>query len=232
MIYNKSKLVISLYHGTSTIFLDSIVENGLGGINPIKEWKVYELSRDVYTLSKKYLSNTNLYQKNSYSFKKMIEQKSDGNFNFMHGNTYVTPSKKTAINYAISNKYGSEILSYTIEFFLKILDLDRKNLTTYLFSKYPEINNWIAFNPSPILIEIKNIDTKYLLNEHGKNPKESIKFIIKTIVDMPNSYESILQQTNFRLNSIIDKGSLIFWEIKLHKLKFSNPSYTLYELNL
>ena len=39
---------VTLYHGTSSFFLDSILENGLGGVNIIKEWGVLDLVNEMY----------------------------------------------------------------------------------------------------------------------------------------------------------------------------------------
>lgn len=39
---------VTLYHGTSSIFLPSILENGLGGINAVKEWGILELAREIF----------------------------------------------------------------------------------------------------------------------------------------------------------------------------------------
>ena len=33
----KNELTVDLFHGTSTIFLNSIIRNGLGGINPVED---------------------------------------------------------------------------------------------------------------------------------------------------------------------------------------------------
>lgn len=43
-------LNIHLYHGTSTLFLDSILKHGLAGVNPVKEWELVELCNEVYTI--------------------------------------------------------------------------------------------------------------------------------------------------------------------------------------
>jgi hypothetical protein len=39
---------ISLYHATSTLFLDSIEKYGLGGLNIIKEWNVLAFVKEIY----------------------------------------------------------------------------------------------------------------------------------------------------------------------------------------
>ena len=67
-ITNNGKLMIPLFHGTSTIFLESIIENGLGGRNPIKDLNLFELANEVYTLSEKYLKDTELYKVSYGSF--------------------------------------------------------------------------------------------------------------------------------------------------------------------
>lgn len=51
-IFDKNgRLLIDLYPGTSTLFLDSIIGNGLGAVNPMKEWGILELAREVGYLS-------------------------------------------------------------------------------------------------------------------------------------------------------------------------------------
>jgi len=41
-IVRDGKFTIPLFHGTSTVFLDSIREHGLGGINPIDKMGVMQ----------------------------------------------------------------------------------------------------------------------------------------------------------------------------------------------
>src|ERR1044071_6013102 len=92
MINDENHLTIDLFHGTSTLFMDSIIQNGLGGINPVIEWKLLELSKEVYELSEQHLQETKLFKVSSTSFKKMTEQSNGGSFNFQHGDTYLSPS--------------------------------------------------------------------------------------------------------------------------------------------
>ena len=54
-----NKISVDLYHGTSTLFLDSIIENGLGGVNPVTEWNLIELCKEVYKLK-----NTEFHKNN------------------------------------------------------------------------------------------------------------------------------------------------------------------------
>ena len=50
-IIQNGRLSIPLYHGTSTLFVDSIANHGLGGMNPVKEWSLLELAKEVLLLS-------------------------------------------------------------------------------------------------------------------------------------------------------------------------------------
>jgi len=40
----------ALYHGTLSLFLDGIIKNGLGGMNPISEWKNLDLAREIHPM--------------------------------------------------------------------------------------------------------------------------------------------------------------------------------------
>ncbi len=153
VINSKGELVIDLYHGTSSIFLDSIISNGLGGIDPIAEWDILELSKEVYTLSEQYLQETDLFRNASDLLNNMVEQYSGGS-NFQHGNTYLSPSRFTAVNYSASAEYGSELLSYTMRFLKKLNDRNIPNLKE-LRKKYKNIFDLINVRPAPILVEVK-----------------------------------------------------------------------------
>jgi hypothetical protein len=124
MIDAENRLTIDLYHWTSSLFLDTIVQNGLGAINPVMEWNLLELSKEVYKLSEEFLKETTYFMISSDSFKRMAEQKPSTGFNFQHGDTYLSASRYTAANYAINKRYGSEILTYTIDFLQQLLKLD------------------------------------------------------------------------------------------------------------
>ena len=50
-IIQNGRLSIPLYHGTPTLFVDSIANHGLGGMNPVKEWSLLELAKEVLLLS-------------------------------------------------------------------------------------------------------------------------------------------------------------------------------------
>ena len=230
MITDDGKLTIDLYHGTSTLFLDSIIQKGLGAVNPVNEWKLLELSKEVYALSEQYIKETNFFLKKSYSFKKMTEQSSGGSFNFQHGDTYLTPSKQTAARYAINTRYGSEMLTYTIDFLKELISLDIQYVKTNLFRKYPKIFGLIEANPSPLLIRVSNVSINSLLSEYGDDPGANLEDVKQMMNESRDFSETALQQTNFRLVTSVPLTDLKIWLINVQKWNLLSPQYNLYEI--
>jgi len=232
IINAEDKLTVDLFHGTSTLFLDSIVQNGLGALNPITEWKLLELSKEVYNLSDQYLKETKLFQVSSFSFKNMTEQSNGGAFNFQHGDTYLSPSLKTAVHYAIHKEYGSELLTYTIKLLKELLNKDIPYVKQDLFSKYSKIFGLIESKPSPLLIQVKNVKASSLLNEHGKDPSHNLEQMQEMINESKEFFELMMQQTNFRLTRPVETSNLIFWLINVQIWDIHSPKYNLYEIKI
>lgn len=230
IINAENQLTVDLFHGTSTLFLDSIIQNGLGGLNPVAEWKLLELCKEVYELSEQHLKETNLFQVSSFSFKKMAEQSNGGAFNFQHGDSYLSPSKQTAARYAINKEYGSELLTYTINFLKELLNKDIPYVKTDLFRKFPKIFGLIKAKPSPLLIQVKNVNASSLLNEHGEDPKYNLEQMQEMMNDRKELYDAVMQQTNFRLTAPVETSNLKFWLINVQKWNNLTPQYNLYQI--
>ncbi len=223
-------LNFDLYHGTSTLFLDSIVQHGLGAINPVKEWNILDLCREVYELSEEYLRDTQLYANSIHSFKMMAEQSNEKVFNYQHGDTYLSPAKSTAIRYAINKEYGSEMLTYTIDFLKELLKKEISYVSTELYQKYWKIYDLIEAKPSPLLVQIKNVNINSLLSEKGDDPIINLNILQDFIKEGNESFEIMGQQLNFRLTTPIDLKNLQFWLINVHKYHQFAPLYNLYEI--
>lgn len=79
-------LPLPLYHGTSTLFLSGIAESGLGGKNPLAEWKVLDFARAILPLVQEHFSRDRGWMQKAQSFGFMAEQLS-ASMNFQHGDT-------------------------------------------------------------------------------------------------------------------------------------------------
>lgn len=227
----KENLGIKLYHGTSTLFLDSILKKGLAGTNPIDDWKVLNLGLEIYTLCEKHLYGDNSFLNKKATFKEMIDQSNKGSFNFQHGQTYITPSKQTAIRYAINNEYGSEFLSRVIFFLKKLLELEINLVTNDLYKKYPKIYGLLEARPSPVLIEINDVRKSDLLNEHGSEPESNFNLLEEYKSETSIMFDLLTQQINFRLINSVAPKELKSWMINVVKWHSVMPEFNLYEIN-
>ncbi len=227
LIDSQNKLTIDLYHGTSTIFLESILRNGLGAINPISDWDILTFGKDVNALCEQFIIG---YKNDKYGkaglFKTMLNQ---SNVRFQHGDVCLSPSRQTAVRYTVSQKYGSELLSTAMKYFEK-LELEFPNSIEILYKKYRHILNFRNVKPSAILIQVKNLDIKHLLSETGDDPIINFKRIDEILEDENSHFDSDTQQINFRLKEPIYKNNLKIWLINITKWDPIFPDYFLHEL--
>ncbi|MAQ95723.1 MAG: hypothetical protein CMM84_19625 [Rhodothermaceae bacterium] len=107
-------LLIPLYHGTSSLFLPSIIEHGLGGRNPVGEYRAHDALRLALSVCDVHLVDDEewVYLVRPTAVRMLGGEVTAGGFNFRHGAPYLSPSRRSATSYATSNKYGSEIISY------------------------------------------------------------------------------------------------------------------------
>jgi hypothetical protein len=224
-------LTIPLYHGTSTLFLGSIIKHGLGGFNAMKEWKIFELAKEVYNLSEEHLIHTDLFKRSSASFSKMVNQSNADIYNWQHGETYLSSSSQTAARYAINKEYGSELLTYTLNFLNQLLKLNLSYVKGDLYRKYENVFALIEMRPAPILIEVEGVPKSSLIDELGNDPQlqfANIEDVLQSGVADPQLY---LQRTNFRLVSPIPVSSRIkFWLIDVKYWHQFDSHYDLYEI--
>ncbi len=223
-------LPIELFHGTSTLFLDSIIEHGLGGYSPVKEWNLIELSREIYALSETYLSETRLFLKSSYSFKSMTEQVNQGSLNWQHGNTYLSASEFTAARYAVSKQFGSELLTYIIDFLQELKRAGIANELNNLYKRYRQVFNLLDAHPSPLLIGIKGLYVADLSDEQGGDCAANIEEIAEAMDVEEPMRDVYLQQCNFRLHRTVDRSRLTFWLINVQDSVSLSPKYNLYKI--
>jgi hypothetical protein len=221
-------LPIPLYHGTSTLFLDSIIEKGLGGANPVQELKLMELCKEVYKFSEEHLKGTKLFEVSGQVLQRMSEQSNIGAFNWQHGHVYLSPSQQTAVNYAISKEFGSELLTYTIMFLKELILLEVPYVINDMYKKYRKVFGMINARASPLLIKINEIYTTSLTTEHGDDCSNSIKEIDELMNLEDHTRQMFLQQTNFRLITPIP--TLDIFLINIKEWKEWSPSYNLYRI--
>lgn len=102
-------LPFPLYHGTSTIWRESIIEHGLGGHDVLKELQALAFYNQCRVHLQSIPADKLAADLHPYLIDLIATQRvTAAGFNFRHGGTYLTPSRNTAERYA--NRYGSELL--------------------------------------------------------------------------------------------------------------------------
>jgi len=175
-ILSNNILNIPLYHGTSTLFLNSILENGLAGKNIIYEFKIIDKFKSLVTIGDDLLSHDTEWLSARYILEQIVSQNiTDTGYNFRHGGAYLTPSINKAKYYATVNRYGSELLSQ----YFNVIDiihnkLPSHNIISQIKGENPGTFNYYNKEHNPIVIKLMDIPIQYLKNENGDNPDEQV----------------------------------------------------------
>ncbi|NGP53578.1 hypothetical protein G6N75_08690 [Thioalkalivibrio sp. XN8] len=222
---------LDLYHGTSSLFLRSIQEFGLGAKNPVDAWRILEFGRYVLPLAEAYLEARSEYLVQVDAFRTMLSQSRAG-MNFQHGNTYASPSKFTAVRYALSNRHGSEILSYALSLFEAMLIKSVPGLPGPVPEQYPKI--WQALNArsAPILIRVKSAPISALRSEFDEPPEEQVEWLESLRTSDSEVFPVLAQQCNFRIIQPTDPSMLEISLIVASGHDPTGPEYRLYPLSL
>jgi len=226
-IVKDGKLTIILYHGTSSFFVESIVNHGLGAVNLIESLKVLPLLKRLYDIANRIFQNDEEWILNKLCIDNIVKQEiTKGGFNFRHGSTYLTPVELTAARYAINNPFGSEAISTTLSLYDKILQKD----PNYQFDD--EIKNSLLFKKSlskykPILIKVKNVKTSYLKGETDESILKVLGKLENALKEDERLFNVIAQQINFELIKSIEASQLEIFDIIVTKEDSIFPEYKL-----
>ncbi len=209
------------YHGTSTLFLDSIRKKGLGGINPNTEFKNLEVLKFLAGICEKNIANTSDYKVFREATLAMVNQvSSDMDYegktyrvNFSHEGIYVSMSKVRAARYAAMNKYGSEILERIIILhnILKKYSIDFKVPDSINLFDYEKV---IGIETKPIIVMVNGIEHDRLVPEVVFPEMLSLRALEFEIENWSEKdrFEK-LQFYNFRILEAVPISNLAFYEL-------------------
>lgn len=228
------------YHGTSDLFLDSILEHGLGGVNPTYEYKYLDTLKKLFELAEQHIMSkkdfqdiydTTLAMTKQAKLKTTFEGKEEI-LNFRHDGIYIALSPERAVSYATINKYGSEVLSTS----MKLIDLLEKYRVNY---SHLEVNVEMLLqlkkvNPKPIVIKILNLNEDELEKEDGKTAKEALDWLrtLTPFLSEKMKFE-FYQFCNFKLIEPIPVTNLEVYAVDFEG-KFGNHdfNYTMTKIKL
>ena len=188
------RMAVPLYHGTSKLFLPSIQSGGLGAQDPNVTFRTREMLDELASAREwNWHEDPDLL-----AVRNIVDQRvTSGGFNFRHGSTYLSPSKTTAVRYALDNRFGSELLSTTFCMFerLKAYDLRKAH---EIIEKYPELLKLHEMPHQPLLVEALDVPIRNLRSEDGKDPTHTLS-MLRENADGP--HRVIWQQLNFELTA-------------------------------
>ena len=191
-------LEFPLYHGTSSIFIESILKQGLGASRPKGIFDINILQNLADELSNKSQS-TEWWQANSLIIEKMIAQKvTQAGFNFCYCGTYFSPSRSTAVNYA-NNVFGSELISEIFFAHKALHDVNPKAALKVIPNSHA-LHELFNKKHQPIILKTSYIKASSLRTEQGESVEQQLKGMIRTRDSFPpDELEIIWQQFNFEL---------------------------------
>jgi len=169
---------VPLYHGTSSIMLDSIKKHGLGGYDiifgPPGGKSFFDEVLCISEMSEKLQSDSDIYCLADYiseiTLKKIKGQTSGEGYNFRHGSVYFALSYDHAKKYCRS--YGSELISEAMRWFEKLSLDDQEKLR----HKYHLLFEFLdkAKTAYPVILEIRKMSVNMLASEHGEKIQDQL----------------------------------------------------------
>jgi len=107
---------------------------------------------------------------------------STGGFNFRHGGVYLTPSRRTAINYAVGNPFGSELLTHC-HLLSEALASSEEGTRATWFNEYSELLAILKLQGKPMLVKVNRARTVDFADEIGETPPRRLSRLLQFIAD-------------------------------------------------
>ncbi|MET4138127.1 hypothetical protein [Pedobacter sp. UYP1] len=207
----------SYWHGTSTIFLESIRKTGLGAINPSRDWKLLELLAFLYNEIITLKINNEVFEIHRVSIAAAISQSTldygDIKLNFQHDGVYISASSIRAATYACENHVGSELLQKCMVL-LSILISTGNEPEIPKELDILQIRQYLSVAAKPIMIEIREVPDSDLLFEDGTDAAEKLSDLrdVFAKLPIPQQFEK-LQFYNFRLLKPVQPALLYIYDV-------------------
>lgn len=196
-LLKNGKMTIPLHHGTSSLFLSSIREHGLGGINLIEQLKVREFFAEIFKICEVVLAGDTEWETCKFVPELLRDQVSNGDSaNYQHGDTYLTPSRASAVGYALTNRFGSELISNAHRLLTLVQKRRPEQLGGCGIVNHP-LMELFAADHKPVVLKIYNMPISVLSSEGGDSPEKSLDYL-KAMLPFINE-SGVVINTNYRL---------------------------------
>lgn len=214
------RLTVPLFHGTSTLFYESIVEVGLGGRNIVEDLGLRAVVRSLLELCETELQPDPTWPLDKAAAIKIAANPTvqnlnlDSGFNFRYGQTYISASRRTAVTYALVYDCGSEALAHTLKLFER---LSQQRPALAAREEFSQINVLAQKHGEPLLVEARDVEVTSLRAEQGGSCAAILERIGSALSEL-DMYDLIVQQESFELLQAVPTADLRFYKIKRHSV--------------
>lgn len=211
-LHNGNIALVPLFHGTSELFLSSILSVGLGKKNPNSELDTLELMEALVQLAPDMMEDLDCEE--SLALQAILRGvRRDGEHYYRYNGVYLSPSMLSAARYAINNRFGSELLSTALNCFAKLRSIDRARADE-IAERFPSATRLIDLAYKPVLIEVIDIPIAQLATETGGDPMTNFEDMRDFAnlqgagIQGARSNNAFWQQCNFELSGSISRDQL------------------------
>ena len=224
-------VLVPLYHGTSKRFLPSIREFGLGGRYPDEVTQCHRLLDDLASVEElDWLADPDLCILRPMVDRMRRQTVTAGGLNFRYGNTYLSASNRTAVRYATSNRYGSELLSTAMSVLEKLFDHDPAHAQA-IAERHQISPDLRRAAKQPVLVEANRVPLRSLKSERGEAADvvlDEMQRRADTLPDLPTPV--LWDQSNFELTSPMPSEMLRCYDIRCEGNSHDCQRFTLEEI--
>jgi hypothetical protein len=201
---------LTLWHGTSAHLLPTIKEYGLGGRNVMADWRVMDFIQSAVPFVD--VADGDFGHPDYVplmSVKAAAKGGADG-MNFEYGDVYVAGGFQKAADYSLNSP---ELMSLV----RTVLDIsDRRNVGAVRdrLADYPELRDFLALEPSPIVLKLPPVPANIVQNEGGGEVP-----LLERVGDKVTNI--MFAQLGFRLTSVVPFDGIEVIDTKDHKRAFT-----------
>lgn len=217
-IVDEGRLTVPLFHGTSSLHVDSIRMAGLGSRNIIEEMGIRRAAQLLLTMVNDFRDQDGWLDPIDACTRiardpaedRLIDPGTGLCWNFRYGGTYLTPSRETAANYAILYPQGGEALTHIIKLYRKVVEIKPE------LNENPSLSPLIHFARAPggaVVVEARRVPVSMLRAEQGGGTDYVIARI-EDALENPEVYDWLAGQDNFELLGTVPLADLRFYSAK------------------
>ncbi|MBD1389458.1 hypothetical protein IC617_08465 [Neiella sp. HB171785] len=196
-------LPFALYHGTSSLFLESIMTQGLGAERPVLQHSVIEMIAKMVDAFEARFPMNKEWMDYSWFAKRMVANEDGQRFSFRYGGgAYYSVCPGRALGFA-RKRHGSEAISALVELH-EILHRLAPDLADSIYPCDHDLREFLAQPASPVILKVSRIDKGDLRAENGGPIGETLDYMTEIFFMKSKGVQAVQrEQTNFECLAVV-----------------------------